>query len=110
MANIAEIDVHSEPGYIIIQRASGPPVRYPLTDLIRVADVPTGLTYTQVASISALANLFSILIRTLIDRGILDETFGESDDDLSLDLEHIIKAIEDMGGTYHEPDLDDAGV
>jgi len=105
MPSVAEIDVHSEPGYIIIRRASGPPVRYPLAGLIRAADVPTGLTHEQVAGVSLLANLVVILVRTLIDKGILDETFADSLG-MDWDLDHIIYAIEQMGGSYHEPNFD----
>lgn len=107
MADIIGLDVHSKPGYIILQRQSGPPVEYPLTDLITIGDIPTGLTHTQVAAISALANLIAILIRTLIERGILDETFADSLG-MDWDLEHIIFAIGEMGGTYENPDLDKA--
>lgn len=97
-----------EPGYIIIQGDSGPATRFPIAEVLRAADIPTGLTYTQVAAISALANLVVILIRTLIERQVLDESFA---DNLGLDwdLDHIIYAVEQMGGAYHEPSLDGAG-
>lgn len=101
-SNVAELDVHSEPGYIIIRRASGPPVRYPLAGLITPGDIPTGLTYTQVTSLTALANLIVVLIRTLIARDILDEDFLEKSD---LNLDDVIEAIENMGGDYGDPDL-----
>ena len=102
MANVAEIDVHSEPGWITIRRASGPPVRYPLAGLITVGDIPTGLTYTQITSLTALSNLIVVLIRTLIARDVLDEDFLEESD---LNLDDIIEAIENMGGDYGDPDL-----
>ena len=92
-------------GYLTITRDGGIPVRYSIKSLLRAADIPTGLTYAQVGAITTLANLVVVLIRTLIDRKVLDESFGEGDGDLSLDLEHLIRAIEEMGGAYHDPDL-----
>ena len=78
---------------------------YDIVNYLRAADIPAGLTYAQVASISALANLVVILIRTLIDREILNESFLEDDD---IDLDHLIAAIEAMGGSYHDPGLEAA--
>ena len=75
---------------------------YDIVNYLRAADIPAGLTYTQVSAISSLANLIVVLIRTLIDREVLNESFLENDD---LDLDHIIYAIEQMGGAYHEPDI-----
>ena len=42
---IEELDVKSEPGFVIVTRAFGPPAKYPLADLLRAADIPTGLTF-----------------------------------------------------------------
>ena len=95
-----------ESGYIVVHRDSGGPVRYAIADVLRALDIPTGLTYSQVAAITTLANLVVIMIRTLIERQILDESFSDSLG-LDMDLDHIIAAVEAMGGTYHEPDLDD---
>ena len=94
-----------EPGYIITTDDGGRRTRHEIAPVLRAEDIPTGLTYTQVASISALANLVVILIRTLIDREILNESFLEDDD---IDLDHIIAAVEAMGGSYHEPGLEAA--
>ena len=60
------------------------------------------LTYAQVGAVTSLANLVAVLIRTLIDRQVLDESFLENDD---YDLDAIIQSIEAMGGAYHEPDI-----
>ena len=100
------IKTEFEPGYIITTDDGGRRTKHEIAPVLRTEDIPTGLTYTQVASISALANLVVIMVRTLIERGVLDESFTDSLG-LDLDLEHIIAAIEAMGGTYHEPDLDD---
>ena len=102
--NVQTLDV-TEPGYITIGRDSGPPVRYPVSQLLRVADVPVGLTHTQVAGLSLLGNLCAIIIRTLIDRDILDETFADSLG-MDWDLDHIIYALEQLGGSYSDPNFD----
>ena len=93
-----------EPGYITVTGDVGPPKRRNIADMLRAADIPIGLTYSQVGAITALADLLVVLIRTLIAKGVIDESFGEGDD-LSIDLDHIIHAIEEMGGAYHDPDL-----
>ena len=95
-----------EAGYITVTDDMGNSSRYPIADMLRAADIPVGLTYTQVAAITTLANLVVILTRTLIDRGVLDESFTD-ENGMDWDLDHIIHAIEQMGGTYHDPDLDD---
>ena len=97
--------VATEPGFLTIRTDSGPPTKYPIADLLRVADIPVGLTHAQVAGITYLANLVVVLIRTLVEREVLDETFA---DELGMDwdLEHIVYALEQLGGSYHEPDLD----
>jgi hypothetical protein len=94
-----------EPGFITVNRASGPPIKLPLADFIRVADVPAGLTHQQVDGVRLLANLNVVLIRTLIEKDILDESFADSLG-MNWDLDHIIYALEQLGGSYHEPDFD----
>ncbi len=93
--------VSTEPGYLIIE-IDGKKTQYPISAVLRAADIPTGLTYSQVGAITTLANLVAILIRTLIDRDILNESFLEDGD---IDLEGIVESIEDMGGDYGEPDI-----
>ena len=99
--------IETEPGYLILTEDGNRKTMYPISPVLRVADIPTGLTYIQVAALKTLANLVVILIRTLIEREVLDENFADSLG-LDMDLDHIVAAIEAMGGTYHEPDLDDA--
>jgi len=70
--------------------------------MLRAADIPTGLTYTQVEAITTLANLLVVLIRTLIDRQVLNESFLEDGD---YELDDIVASIENMGGDYVEPDI-----
>ena len=97
--------IATEPGFLTIRESSGPPTKYPIADILRAADIPVGLTHAQVAGVTYLANLVVVLIRTLIARDLLDEDFA---DELGMDwdLEHIIYALESLGGTYHEPDFD----
>lgn len=98
-------DVTTEAGYIIVTKEKGGiPEKFAIADVLRAADIPT-LTFAQVATITTLANITAILIRTLIERKILDEDFIDSLG-MNWDLDHLIYAIEQMGGSYHEPDLD----
>lgn len=101
-------DITFEAGFIVVTKeGGGPPSKTPIADILRAADIPA-LTQDQVVAITALSNLAVILVRTLISRGVLDETFAD-DHGMDWDLDHIIYAIEQMGGTYHKPDLDGAG-
>lgn len=94
-----------ESGFIVITEDNGQITRQPIASVLRALDIPTGLTYSQVASISALANLVVILIRTLMDKQVLNESFLEKDE---ISLEGIVEAIEAMGGNFEEPTLEDA--
>lgn len=99
-------NVTTEAGFIVITFDGGIPQRFAIADVLRAADIPA-LTPDQVATIKTVTNLIVILIRTLIKRGILDEEFVD-DMGMEWDLDHLIYAIEQMGGNYHEPQLDDA--
>lgn len=95
-------DVELTPGTITLTDAHGRKTSHTIASLLRAADIPVGLTYSQVGAITTLANLVVVLIRTLIARDILDEQFMEDGD---YDLAAIVQTIEDMGGNYGEPDL-----
>jgi len=97
------------PGYITVAGPSGPPQKFSIARVLRAADIPVGLTHTQVDGLRLLANLTVIVLRTLIARDLLDEDFA---DDLGMDwdLEHIIYALEQLGGSYEEPNLDNVEV
>lgn len=92
--------VYGTPGYIVVD-IDGKKTQYAIADILRAADIPS-LTYAQVGAIKTLANLTAVLIRTLIDRDVLNESFLE---DGEYDLAAIVQTIEDMGGDYIEPDL-----
>ena len=97
-------EIGFEAGFIVIRNGtSNIPKRIPIADVLRAADIPA-LTYEQVAAVVTLAGLTVILIRTLIDRQILDESFGDSLG-LDWDLDHLIYAIEQIGGSYHRPNI-----
>ncbi len=91
-----------EKGFMTLTDSYGRSTKYPIADMLSATDIPAGLTHTQVPDISSLANLLVVLIRTLIDRQVIDESFLENDD---YDLDAIIYAIEKMGGAYHDPDI-----
>lgn len=101
MSNVVSI-VPLPKGYLTFTDSAGNATRWAIADMLRAADIPTGLTYTQVGAITSLANLVAVLIRTLIARNILDESFMEDGD---YDLEAIIQTVEAMGGDYGEPDI-----
>ena len=97
--------ITTEPGFITLDTGSGPPRRIAIANLLRQPDIPEGLTHTQVAGIGLLTNLVVILIRTLIDKEILDETFADSLG-MNWSLNDIIYAIEQLGGSYAVPHFD----
>lgn len=102
MGKIQSIGVES--GFIIIDGPSGPPIRYPISEVLRAIDIPTGLTHNQVKGITLLANLVVVLIRTLIDRDILNDSFLE---DGGFDLDGLTYVIEQLGGDYGDPNFND---
>ena len=87
MAIKPKVDL-SVPGYITVDPDTGHAVRY-----------PTGS--------KVLANLVVALIRTLIERDVIDEDFV--DDSMELTLDQIIAGIEGVGGSYDDPNLINSG-
>lgn len=96
---IARIDLI--PGFIQITEDGGQKYLIAIADVLRAGDIPA-LTYSQVSSISTLANLVVVLIRTLISKEVLNESFLEADE---YDLDALIQSIESMGGDFSEPDI-----
>ena len=90
----------TEPGYLVIEE-DGRKSQLPIEDILRAVDMPI-ITYEKLKAVTALANMFAVLIRTLIARGVLGEDFMEEGD---YSLEAIVQSIESMGGDYGEPDL-----
>lgn len=99
---MAVAQIEFEAGQLVTTDSYGRKTSHPIASVLRATDIPVGLTYSQVGAVKALANLVAVLIRTLINREVLDESFLE---DGGLDLEAIIFTIEEMGGAYHDPDL-----
>jgi len=89
-------------GFITLTDAHGRKTQHPIAAVLRAADIPTGLTYSQVQAVSALANLVAVLVRTLISREVLDDDFLEYGE---YTLESLTEAIEQMGGDYGDPDI-----
>ena len=89
-------------GFITLTDSHGRKTKYPIASVLRAADIPTGLTFTQITAISTLASLMAVLIKTLISRGILDESFMEKGD---YNLDAVIEVIENMGADYANPDI-----
>ena len=90
------------PGYITLTDAHGRKTKHAIAPVLRAEDIPTGLTYSQVTAISTLASLVAVLIRTLIYKGILDESFMEKGE---YDLATIIEVINNMGADFGVPDI-----
>jgi len=94
MGNIEALDVHSEPGYIILQRASGPPVKYPLASLITTGDMPDDMTPEQTIDmmpvLNSLAQLIVILWKTLMEADILGEEYADN-----WDIQYVEKVLID---------------
>jgi len=67
--------------------------------------VGDGITHTQVAGVKYLANLFVVLLRTLQARGIIEEDF--SDEDLAFNLDDVVYVLEELGGSYTDPEFDE---
>jgi len=94
--------VEFESGYLILVQDGGQKTRYPIADVVRVLDIPTGLDQTQVKGLTTLASLVAVLVRTLIDNETLGESFLE---DGSYDIGDIIESIEGLGTDYGNPDI-----
>ncbi len=90
----------TEPGYLVITE-DGRKSQLAISEILRAIDMPA-LTYEQVEAIKTLSNLFVVLVRTLIDKGLIGETFMEKH---NLNLEDIAHVIEEIGGDYLDPDL-----
>lgn len=95
------VKVEHKLGFLITTDESGNRREMPLKSMLRVDDIPVGLTYTQIGAISSLANLIGLLIQTLIEFGVIEDEFADD-----YDLPAITQAIALMGGDYSAIDLD----
>ena len=95
------VKIEQRPGFITTTDDSGNKREMPLKSMLRVDDIPVGLTYTQIGAISSLANLIALLIQTLIEFGLIQDEFADD-----YDLPAIVQAIALMGGDYSAIDLD----
>ncbi len=102
MASNNIVSTERIPGFIIETDERGNRTSFPVANLLRSEDIPTGLTFTQVGAITTLANLVAVLIRTLIDRDVLNDDFLEGG---AFNLESITEAIAEISGAYDDPDI-----
>lgn len=93
--------VSTTPGYVVVD-IDGKKTQYPISAVLRVADIPVGLTYVQVGAIKTLANLFVVALRALIEKDLISDDVLE---DGGYDLAAIVETIEGIGGDFGEPDL-----
>ena len=93
--------LYTSPGYLILEE-DGRRSQLAISEILRAADIPTGLTYSQVQGLTTLANMCALVIRALIDSDAIDESIFENS---GYTLESITEAIEQLGGDYGEPDL-----
>ncbi len=83
-------DITFEEGFIVVTKeGGGPPNKTPIADILRAADIPV-LNIESLELLSRAAKVIEILLKTLIDRNILDESY-ENDYDLAF----IVGVLED---------------
>ncbi len=89
-------DITFEAGFIVVTKeGGGPPSRTAIADVLRAADIPV-LTIESLELLSRAAKLIEIILKTLIDRGVLDETYENGYDlDFIADVLENELAIED---------------
>jgi hypothetical protein len=97
-------DISFDSGGMVIQYNGGPPKKIDWTTILAAADIPTGLTHTQVDGIRLLANVQVIILRTLLNAELIGDQLGSEGSEW--DLEAVIYALEQMGGSFEEPDID----
>lgn len=90
MPKVGSVDL--EAGYITIDKGSGPPTRYPIANVMRSADVPD-VPIASLTLLTKLAEVLVVIVKTLEERGILDEDFKDD-----YDLQYIVDTLEtDLG-------------
>jgi len=87
-------------GYIYTTDQAGNRVKHSIANMLRAADIPTGLTYSQVQAITGLANILGVLIKELVEQEVIKPEFMDG-----FDLGDIIEEIDNAGGSYTEPDI-----
>ncbi len=83
-------DITFEAGFIVVTKeGGGPPAKTAIADILRAADVPD-LDIASMTLLSRMGKIFEIMLKTLLDRQVLDESY-END----YDLDFIIEVLED---------------
>ena len=85
----------SEPGFVTIDSGSGIPRRHAVAPSIRSADVPD-VPITSLTLLTTLTEVLVVIVKTLIERGILDESFHDD-----YDLQYIAETLQtELGITW----------
>mgnify|MGYP001574115128 CR=1 FL=1 len=88
-------DITIEAGFLVITRDAGGPRKYPIADILRAADVPN-LNIRSLTLLTTMANLVTVLVKTLIEKGVLDENFEGG-----YDLQYLVDTLEtDLGVSW----------
>lgn len=76
-----------EPGFITVTDDGARKTRHEIAPVIRPVDVPD-LTISSLSLLTELANILIVIVKTLIDKDILDESY-EDDWDLAALVERL---------------------
>ncbi len=83
-------DITFEDGFIVVTKeGGGPPTKTPIADILRAADIPV-LNIASLELVSRLAKVTTVILKTLIDRKVLDESFNDG-----YDLDWMVGILED---------------
>lgn len=86
---MAVTDIAFASGYITITRDSGPPTKYPIANVLRALDIPD-LTIDSLTLLTTLAQIVMVLVKTLIEKDILDEELVSG-----FDMQYMIDTLTD---------------
>ena len=81
-------NISFESGSIVVTDDGGRSVRHDIANVLRAADIPV-LTIDKLTVLTTLAQLVVVLVKTLIERGVLDESFEDG-----YDLQYIVDTLE----------------
>lgn len=82
-------NIEFESGYMVVHMDSGAPVRHDIADVLRAADIPD-LNIGSMTLLTTLATIVQILVKTLVDKGILNDQFEDN-----YDLQYIAETLDD---------------
>ncbi len=91
---MAVVKTEFEPGYIVITDDGGRRTKHEIAPVIRSADVPD-LTISSLSLLTELANILIVITKTLIDKGILNESYEDG-----WDLNGLIERLEALSAEF----------